>query len=113
MLGVPPLRRLEGPAWSGAYDEPISDQVYAELLRRAAVVVESRRPVILDASFRSAALRRAARDLAASRGVPFRLIECRAAPEVCRERLVARARAPRGRGGGPAIFDGVWSRVVR
>jgi aminoglycoside phosphotransferase family enzyme/predicted kinase len=110
MLGVPPLRRLEGPAWSGAYDEPISDQVYAELLRRAAIVVESRRPVILDASFRSAALRRAARDLAASRGVPFRLIECRATPEVCRERLVAREREPSVSDGRLAIFDAFCAR---
>ena len=93
MLGLDPLRHLDDPAWTGGYDPAFSDRVYDELLRRAAVVLASGRPVILDASFRSAGLRRAVRELAAARGVPFRFVECRATRDICRERLAARERA--------------------
>lgn len=46
---------------------------------------------MIDASFRTRAMRRAARDLATRHGVAFRFLECRAPREVCRARLVARA----------------------
>ena len=64
MLGVQPTEPLDHAAWSGAYDLALTDRVYAELLRRADVVLASGRPAVLDASFRSAAHRRAARELA-------------------------------------------------
>ena len=56
-------------------------------MRRADVVLASGRPVVLDASFRSSALRRAARQIAIDHGVPFRFVECRADADVCRSRL--------------------------
>jgi hypothetical protein len=92
MLGVPVTRHLDEAAWTGAYDPGVTDKVYAEVMRRAAVVLASGRPVILDASFRSASMRAAARELARRHGVPFRFVECRADPEVCRARVVGRAR---------------------
>ena len=105
VLGVNALRPLHEPAWSGPYSPAFSDRVYDELFRRAGVVLASGRPVVLDASFRSAPLRRMARDLAKAHGVPFRFIECRATPEVCRERLAERARQRTVSDGRLAIFD--------
>jgi aminoglycoside phosphotransferase family enzyme/predicted kinase len=110
MLGVAPTQALEEQPWTGAYDPKLTEAVYAEVLRRAEVVLASGRPVVLDASFRSPAMRRAARDVAARHGVPFCLVECRAPPEVCRERLVRRAREEHVSDGRLAVFDAFAAR---
>lgn len=65
-----------------------------EVLRRAGQVLVSGRPVILDASFCTSATRAAARVLARTHGVPFILLECKAPPAVCRERLRQREKEP-------------------
>jgi predicted kinase len=105
MLGVTPETPIDDAAWSGAYDAAFTERVYAEVLRRASVVLGSGRPVVVDASFRSAAERERARRAARERGVPIQFVECVAAPEVCRARLVRRA-AERGISDGRvAIFD--------
>jgi predicted kinase len=91
MLGVAPTERLHDRSWRGAYDPAFTERVYAEVLRRAEVVLASGRPVIVDASFRSARFRAAARDVALARGVPFRFFECRAPRDVALARLVTRA----------------------
>jgi uncharacterized protein len=71
MLGVAPTVRIDqGGSWRGAHDPAVTGCVYAEVLRRAGVVLASGRPVIVDASFRSRALRHAARKLATAYGVP-------------------------------------------
>jgi aminoglycoside phosphotransferase family enzyme/predicted kinase len=92
MLGVEPTFHVEEGAWRGAYDPEFTERVYAEVLRRASTVLSSGRTVVVDASFRSREMRRRARELATAHGVPFRFVECRAAPEVCRERLERRER---------------------
>jgi uncharacterized protein len=90
MIGLAPTEHAAAQAWQGAYDRAFSERVYAEVLRRAGLVLASGRPVILDASFRTAEARAAARELASKHGVPFRLIECVAPVAVCRARLAAR-----------------------
>jgi predicted kinase len=110
MVGVQPLQRLEEPAWSGPYDPAFSAKVYGELFRRASVVLSSGRGVVLDASFRSNELRRAARDLAAAHGVPFRFVECRAPRDVCLARLAVRERQGSISDGRRAIFDDFCAR---
>ncbi len=110
MLGVEATRRVRETPWTGAYDPAFTGEVYAEVLRRAAVVLESGRPVILDASFRSRDMRRAARDLARAHHVPFRFVECRATPEVCRARLVRRERTGGVSDGRLEIFDAFCKR---
>jgi aminoglycoside phosphotransferase family enzyme/predicted kinase len=92
-------------AWKGAYDPAFSAKVYAEVLRRAGVVLASGRPVVLDASFRSAAARTSARELASQHGVPFRFLECRAPIDVARARLEARDRSSSVSDATPAILD--------
>ena len=73
-----------------AYSEEFTEKVQAELLRRARVVLEARRSVVLDTTFCAASLRRRARDLAMELSAPFRFFECRAPEAVLRERLRAR-----------------------
>jgi aminoglycoside phosphotransferase family enzyme/predicted kinase len=90
MLGVAATTRVNADAFTGAYDKGFTDKVYEEMNRRAGVVLASGRPVILDASFRSPAMRLAARALARAHGVPFVFLECRAPAEVCKARLASR-----------------------
>jgi aminoglycoside phosphotransferase family enzyme/predicted kinase len=111
MLGMAPLAKASSGAFEGPYDLATTDRVYAELMSRASIVLESGRPVVLDASFRTAPLREAARELAARHGVPFLMVECQARPEVCRERLVRRERETTVSDGRLAIFDAFCARV--
>jgi predicted kinase len=110
MLGVEPTTRIAERPWAGAYDPDFTESVYGEVLRRAGVVLESGRPVIVDASFRSASMRAAARELAARHGVPFRFVECRVPAEVARARLVERERRGGVSDGRLAIFDAFCER---
>jgi aminoglycoside phosphotransferase family enzyme/predicted kinase len=105
MLGVEPRQRLEELAWKGAYDRRVTERVYDEVFRRADVVLGSGRPVVLDASFRAASMRNAARELAVRHGLPFRFIECRAPAEVCRARLADREKRGGVSDGRVAIFE--------
>jgi aminoglycoside phosphotransferase family enzyme/predicted kinase len=105
MLGVAPCEAVHEAAWSGAYDPRFTERVYAEVLRRAEAVLASGRPVVLDASFRSSAMRLAAKQLAMARGLPFRFVECRTSPDTCRARLAERERTESVSDGRLAIFD--------
>lgn len=105
MLGARPTEKLYEGSWSGAYDPRFTEAVYREVERAAKVVVCSGRPVILDATFRSASMRRDARELARTLDVPFLFIECRADLDVCRERLRQRAREESVSDGRLEIFD--------
>jgi aminoglycoside phosphotransferase family enzyme/predicted kinase len=112
MLGVAPETRLDDPAWSGAYDLAFTERVYAEVLRRAGAVLASGRPVVVDASFRSAEQRAAARRMARERGVPIRFVECVAPADVCRARLARRASEGGISDGRLAIFDAFVARFA-
>ncbi|MGB5265627.1 MAG: AAA family ATPase [Polyangiales bacterium] len=85
-----PTEPLPGAAWSGAYSPRATEAVYRELLRLADMVLSSGRPVVVDASFRTAAMREAARGLAQQHEVPFMLVECRAPRAMILDRLAAR-----------------------
>src|SRR5690606_30764943 len=91
LLGLEPSARAAEQAFAGAYAPKFSTRVYSEVLRRAACVVSSGRPVVIDASFRTRELRSLARLLASSYDIPFWFVECRAPREVCRKRLEQRA----------------------
>lgn len=90
LLGRKPTESLETEAWSGAYSPSVTDAVYEELWRLAEVIVDSGRPAIIDASFRTAEMRDTARKLAERCGVPFLFVECVAPRELMLERLAAR-----------------------
>jgi len=110
MLGIPDTTRVLDASWQGAYDPHVTERVYDEVLRRAAVVVGSGRPVVLDASFRSRVMRTRAQLLARELHVPFVLVECRAEREVCRSRLEERAKTASVSDGRLAIFEDFWAR---
>jgi uncharacterized protein len=105
MIGVRETEAVHDASWSGAYDPAFTEDVYDEVFRRAEVVLASGRSVVLDASFRSRALRRRARELAERVGVPFRFVECRVDHDVCRARLRERARGQSVSDGRLEIFD--------
>lgn len=81
-------------AWQGAYDPAVTERVYAEVLRRASVVLSSGRSVVVDASFHSSAMRGRARNLARSLSADFRFVQCLAPIDTCRERLANRRGGP-------------------
>lgn len=106
MLGVAATTRVHDGVFSGAYDKGFTERVYEEMRRRAGVVLRSGRAAVLDASFRSPAMRLAAREVAREHGVPFVFVECRAPAEVCKARLAEReARGGAVSDGRLAIFD--------
>ncbi len=72
------------------YTPAFGTRVQDEILARAEVVLDSGRPVLLDTSFASGALRARVRTQAARRGAAFLLLECRVPDEVMRARLAAR-----------------------
>ncbi len=105
MIGVRATQPVHEGSWQGAYDPKFTEEVYAEVFRRAGVVLRSGRPVIVDASFRGRALRDRARELAAQHGVPFRLVECRIDYALAKERLRERAKRASVSDGRLEIFD--------
>jgi aminoglycoside phosphotransferase family enzyme/predicted kinase len=94
LLGADPTTSVGTAPWTDAYSTETTERVYDEVFRRARSVLQSNRPVVIDASFRSLAHREAARRLALEAGVPFLFVECRIPSEVSRERLLRRDREP-------------------
>jgi predicted kinase len=81
---------LLGGRWAHSFDPGFEEEVYAALLRRAEVLLDSGRLVLLDACFPLARQRVAARALAQRHAQPFLFVECRVSAETARERLAAR-----------------------
>jgi hypothetical protein len=90
LAGIPATERAPAAAYTAAF----SARTFDEMLRRAAVVLDSGRGVVLDATFRDRSLRLAARDLARRHGRRFRFVETTCDEATLRERLRHRARAP-------------------
>ncbi len=105
MIGVRATQPVHEGSWQGAYDPKFTEEVYAEVFRRAGVVLASGRPVLVDASFRSKALRGRAHALATEYGVPFRMVECRIDFAVAKDRLRERAKHASVSDGRLEIFD--------
>src|SRR5690606_27282465 len=80
--------------FTGAYTPELTNRVYTEVLRRAAVVLASGRPVVLDGSFGMPEQRRQARSLAERFGVRFHFVQCTASREETMERLARREQGP-------------------
>jgi hypothetical protein len=72
------------------YAPEVTAATQDEVLRRAGLVLASGRDVIVDTTFRSAAMRARARASAAEHGARFLLAECRVPAAVARARLGAR-----------------------
>ncbi len=87
LQGVAPAQRLDAQR---GYSADATEALYAELFARASTILSSGRSVIVDASFRSRAHRRALYELAAALSVPCLFLECTAPREVLEQRLRAR-----------------------
>jgi uncharacterized protein len=105
LAGRLPLDAVTTAPFRGSYSLEASEQVYAELCRRARVVLGSGRPIIVEASFRTAAQRAQIRTLAQAQQVPFYFVECRAPTDVCKSRLSERAQGRSVSDGRLEIFD--------
>jgi aminoglycoside phosphotransferase family enzyme/predicted kinase len=108
--GVQPFTALPDAAFDGNYAPAQTEAVYAELLRCAEVVLASGRSVVLDASFRERAQRRAARELAARHRVAFTFVETHAPEALLRARLAERAKSPSLSDGRLEVFDAFRAR---
>jgi aminoglycoside phosphotransferase family enzyme/predicted kinase len=113
LLGLRPTAHADEAAWAGAYDPRFSEEVYAEVFRRADAVLRSGRPVVVDASFRSVAARAQVREIASRNNVPFRFVECTAPLAVCRERLRQRDRRAAVSDGRAEVLDAFAARFER
>ncbi|MFY9327349.1 MAG: AAA family ATPase [Georgfuchsia sp.] len=75
---------------SGLYNKAATQSTYDELCRLARYLIDSGWPVIVDAAFLKRSERNRFRALAAETNVPFLLLECNAAPDELRRRVVQR-----------------------
>ena len=92
MLDVGATEKRHHAAFEGDYRPEFSEEVYAEVLRRAEVVLQSGRSVIIDASFRTKHSREAAKKLAERMSASFQFIECNVSRDTCVKRLEQRAK---------------------
>jgi len=79
---------------TGIYSQAWHERTYGELFRRAGELLARGESVILDASWSSAELRAAARDLASAEHAHLVELRCAVAPEVADQRLLTRPRGP-------------------
>ncbi len=105
LAGVGATTSLAAAPFEGHYAPEATERVYAELLRRAEVVLRSGRAVVVDASFRDRRWRLQALALARRLSVPFLFVECAPPLEICRLRLQERARAPSVSDGRVELLD--------
>lgn len=87
---LPPHERRLEDFGQGIYSDGVTRLVYGKSLERAKDLIESGKPVIIDASFKSKAHRRAAGDLADSLKADFFVIECVCPDDCIRKRLLER-----------------------
>jgi len=101
-LAAVPEGHATVPYGDGIYSLSMTEQTYSRMAEMAEELVSSGAGAILDATFVRRAHRRLIVDLAARRGVPLMLIECRGSERVVRERLKRRAEEGRD------LSDGRW-----
>jgi aminoglycoside phosphotransferase family enzyme/predicted kinase len=104
VLGFPPARRAAPDA--GKYSTANRRAVYQSQLERAGWIVDSGRPVVLDATFSRAVDRRRVLDWAEARGLRAILVRATADPAAIRQRLVERlARGDDASEAGPELLE--------
>ena len=101
LFGLGALETSKDHVPGGIYGAAPTARSYARLLSVAQIALGAGWPVIVDAAFLQRSERASFAVLAASLRVPFRLVDCRAALPVLRERVVQRT----ARGGDPSEAD--------
>jgi len=91
----------------GVYTAESNRLTYQKMIAQARELLAGGGGVVLDATFRRAEDRLAARELAQATGAEWRLIECHLAPGLVRNRLTARAARREG------LSDATWETYLR
>jgi uncharacterized protein len=91
LAGLPAQASARAPYGGGIYTAEWTQRTYAELLRRAAVLLARGESVIADASFVSAGQRAAAAATAAEASADLVQLQCAASRELAARRISARA----------------------
>ena len=94
LAGARPDEPHREPWGRDIYTDEFSDRTYSELHRRAAERLREGQLIILDASYRTAEWRRAARETGTATGAAFLLIEAVCPERVVRQRLAGRRAGP-------------------
>ncbi len=102
LAGLSVTERRPDGVDQGIYTPEFSRRTYDALLDRAAAAIADGRPVVLDASYQSAAERAHVLELGRRLGVPVRFVYCTCPEAVIRRRLELRAADP------AAVSDGRW-----
>ncbi|MBE0479793.1 MAG: ATP-binding protein [Dehalococcoidia bacterium] len=87
LAGLPLEQHRYEELEQGIYSPEFSRRTYDVMFDQASSLLRNRRSVIIDASFRKAADRRKAYQIAREAGANLWVVECRAPEEVIRERL--------------------------
>jgi predicted kinase len=90
LAGLPESARTDSPVLQGLYAPETSARLYEHLADCAEAVVGGGYPAIVDAAFGSRDDRARFRALADRLDVPLRVLDCRASPDVLRDRIVRR-----------------------
>jgi predicted kinase len=101
LAGVPLTEHHFEPFSEGIYSDAFSRRTYSEMFREAGEALDKGDSVVLDASFKKAADRQKAQEIAWERAVEFLLVECFLSDEQIEERLEARSKTG-------TISDGRW-----
>lgn len=109
LLGDRPGKAVHEAHWADSFEPGFEDRVYAQLLRRATVVLESGRPLVIAACFPGARQREEAAALARRMRLPFCFVECRVDAATARARLDER-NAAEGHAGWGAIHGALAKR---
>jgi predicted kinase len=93
IAGMEPQARSASGIDAGVYTRAASDRTFARLAELARIVIESGYGVIVDATFIERERREPFRALAASLGIPFLVLHCRAPEHVLAQRIERRLAA--------------------
>jgi aminoglycoside phosphotransferase family enzyme/predicted kinase len=92
---------------AGPYSADANRLTYAAVVKRGRDLLPEQGGVVLESTFRRKADRATAREMALNAGAKWRVIECRLAPELVRERLERRTMLKEG------LSDAVWETYLR
>lgn len=95
LAGVERTERAPGGYGGGIYSKDLTERTYAAILEEARAILAARRGVILDATYRDPANRRAVLPAARAAGVPVLFVECRCDEKEIIRRLEQRTREGR------------------
>ncbi|MEZ5238744.1 MAG: AAA family ATPase [Microthrixaceae bacterium] len=94
LAGISPHSSARAAVGEGIYEPGMTERTYAELLRRAEVLLAHGEPVVLDASFTAGRHREAAREVARRRRCAVRELRCAVDPAVAARRAGERVGDP-------------------